>query len=72
MKMGTSEIKSSQLLFSRLLCFILERYGGYLSQANHTDLSDLLEEFSDDTSPLVNENSKDDNVQLIRPLPIIR
>lgn len=56
----------------RLLCFILERYLSQLSTSDHNDLVDLLEEFSDDTEPLSNEDSKETDVELIRPLPIIR
>lgn len=56
----------------RLLCFILEKYGTVLNKSEHTDLVDLLEEYSDETQQKNDVTEKDNNVQLIRPLPIIR
>ena len=60
------------IVYCRLLCFILERYTDQLLESDYSDLVDLLEEYSDDNTPLLNEDSKEENVQLIRPLPIIR
>jgi len=57
----------------RLLCFILEKYRSHLNWVDHSELVDMLEEYSDNmqTSPSTNE-IKDTKVQLIRPIPIIR
>ena len=69
----TSLLSNLNILYYRILCFVLEKYVKQLSNTERTELIDLLEEFSDDMEPLSNENKNEEEVvQLIRPLPIIR